>query len=79
MVARGLGSRISQNFMESKVTAGEMKPLLREEVEKLAKAIGPNSAAAQALKFADKHSGPCKFYQTQDKKARSYSILVERL
>jgi hypothetical protein len=49
----------------------------RETLERTAGIIGVQSAAAQALRDADSHDGPVRFYQVRSK--HGTRIVVEKL
>ena len=50
-----------------------MREIPRAQVEQVAKIVGPSSASAQALKDADAHDGPVRFFKSGS------SILLEKL
>ena len=51
----------------------DARPIQRESVERIARIMGAHSASAAALREADAHDGPVRFWQTRD------AIVVERL
>ena len=55
------------------MTDVRLEPLTREVLEMTAKVVGESSAAASALKDADSHRGPVRFWK------RRNTIIVEKL
>jgi len=60
--------------MERVIAKDRWLEVPRSVIERTAHIIGDSSAAALALKEADSHDGPVRFYQTPN-----HSLIVEKL
>lgn len=59
--------------------APDAKVISRENVEQVARLVGEGSAAADALKRADEHDGPVRFWYSQKLGTLSLELLKETL
>jgi hypothetical protein len=55
----------------------DAKELSREEVERVAEIIGDGSAAADALRRADEHGGPVRFWYSSSTGTLSVQLLQD--
>lgn len=57
----------------------DAKVITREDVEKVASVVGPGSAAADALRRADEHDGPVRFWYSEKQGMLSVELMKPTL